>query len=123
MWEESVYIIPNGQQRSYVASDNLVSEKYKGLTPPDLIDIAMCNRIQYDGAKQTGVMFHMIGALSQYGKLGIICIGRTIAEAKKFYLKTIDVLDKECSSLINSAFCIFFYGSKLSFVLKTDNKS
>jgi hypothetical protein len=40
----------------------------KGLTPHDLIDIAMCNQILYDGAKQTGVMFHMIGALSEFGK-------------------------------------------------------
>ncbi len=96
-WQEGAYLMPNGQQRSYFASDNIVNEKYKGLTPHDLIDIAMCNGIQYDGAKQTGVMFHMIGALSQYGKLGMVCIGKNIAEAKEFYVKTIEVLDKECS--------------------------
>ena len=73
------------------------NEKYRGLTPHDLIDIAMCNQIQYDGARQTGVMFHMIGALSQYGKLGMVCIGKTLDEAKEFYQKTIDVLEKECS--------------------------
>ncbi len=98
-WHESVYTMPNGQQRSYFAMDNVVSEKYKGLTPHDLIDIAMCNGIQYNGARQTGVMFHMIGALSQYGKLGMVCIGKTIEEAKEFYAKTIEVLDKECNKL------------------------
>lgn len=95
-WEEGVYIMPNGQQRSYFASDNVVNENYKGLAPHDLIDIAMCNRLQYDGARQTGVMFHMIGALSQYGKLGMVCIGKTAREAKKYYTKTLEVLDKEC---------------------------
>ena len=98
-WREGVYTMPNGQQRSYFASDNVVSEKYKGLTPHDLIDIAMCNGILYDSARQTGVMFHMIGGLSQYGKLGMVCIGQTVDEAKEFYAKTINVLDKECDGV------------------------
>ena len=96
-WQQGLYRMPDGQTRSYIASDNVKNEKYRGLTPHDLIDIAMCNQIQYDGARQTGVMFHMIGALSQYGKLGMVCIGKTLEEAKEFYQKTIDVLEKECS--------------------------
>jgi PGM1 C-terminal domain len=95
-WENGVYIMPNGQTRCYFATDNVVSKKYIGLTPHDLIDIAMCNSIQYDSAKQSGVMFHMIGALSQYGKLGMVCIGETVEEARGYYVKTIGVLDKEC---------------------------
>ncbi len=96
-WQQGVYTMPDGQNRCYFASDNVVNEKYKGLTPHDLIDIAMCNHIQYDGAMQSGVMFHMIGALSQYGKLGMVCIGKTVEEAKEYYQKAIDVLDKECA--------------------------
>jgi len=96
-WQKGEFVMPNGQSRSYFASDNVVNEKYIGLTPHDLIDIATCNRLQYDGARQSGVMFHMIGALSQYGKLGMVCIGRTVEEAKEFYSKTLEVLDKESS--------------------------
>ena len=88
--------MPNGQTRCYFSSDNVVNERYKGLTPHDLIDIAMCNKIQYDGARQTGVMFHMIGAISQFGKLGLVCIGNTVEEAKEYYTKTIQALDQEC---------------------------
>lgn len=94
-WKQGIYQMPNGQTRCYFASDNVVSDKYRGLTPHDLIDIAMYNRIQYDSAKQTGVMFHMIGALSQYGKVGLVCIGRTPEEAKDYFNKTIEVLEKE----------------------------
>ncbi len=94
-WEQGIYQMPNGEQRSYFASDNVVNEKYKGLTPHDLIDIAMCNKIHYDSATQTGVMFHMIGALSQYGKLGMVCIGKNIEEANCFYTKTIGILEIE----------------------------
>ena len=98
-WREGVYTVPNGQQRSYFASDNVENEKYMGLTPHDLIDIAMCSKILYDSARQTGVMFHMIGGLSQYGKLGMVCIGETVDEAKEFYVNAINVLDKECNRL------------------------
>ena len=94
-WHQGRYQMPNGQTRCYFASDNVVNEKYKGLCPQDLIDIAHCNRIQYDGATQCGVTFHMIGALSQYGKLGMVCIGRTIAEAQAYFAKTIEILDQE----------------------------
>jgi len=96
-WQQGEYIMPDGQTRCYYASDNVVSEKYRGLTPYDLIDIAVCNHIQYDGARQSGVMFHMIGALSQYGKLGMVCIGRNAEEARDYYRKTIAVLEMECA--------------------------
>jgi len=94
--EDGIYIMPNGQTRCYFATDNVVNEKYKGLTPHDLIDISMCNGILYDSSKQTGVMFHMIGALSQHGKLGMLCIAETTEEAHGLYVKTIGVLDREC---------------------------
>lgn len=98
-WKKGTYITLNNQERCYFASDNVVNEKYIGLTPHDLIDIAMCNTLLYDVSKQTGVVFHMIGALSQYGKLGMVCIGNTIEEAKGFYDKTVMVLNKECGVL------------------------
>ncbi len=50
----------------------------------------------YDGAAQEGVMFHLVGALSQYGKLGLVCIGDTPQKAKEYYDKVIYVLDNEC---------------------------
>ncbi|MEP7109240.1 MAG: peptide ligase PGM1-related protein [Ferruginibacter sp.] len=89
---------PNKQPRYYFASDNLQSDAYKGLAPQDLIDIAMYHGLHFDGATQKGVMFHMIGALSQFGKMGIVCIGTSPEEAYEFYIKTIEVLDGETAS-------------------------
>ena len=37
----------------------------------------------------------MIGALSQYGKMGIVCIGETPEEAYAYFGKTVLVLDRE----------------------------
>jgi len=82
--------------RYYFTSDNVKSDKYIGLTPHDLIDISMMNDLHFDGTVQEGVMFHLIGALSQYGKLGVVCVGSTPERAKEFYAKVIEVLDNEC---------------------------
>jgi len=93
--EKGLYYTANGQVRYYFCSDNLKSDAYKGLTPHDLIDIAMVNDLHYDGTQQEGVMFHLIGALSQFGKLGVICIGSSAERAKMFYDRIVAVLDKE----------------------------
>ena len=88
----------NNQTRYYFASDNLQRDTYKGLTPKDLIDIAMFHGLHFDGASQKGVMFHMIGALSQFGKIGIVCIGDSPEEAHNFYTKTVAVFDAETAA-------------------------
>jgi hypothetical protein len=91
------YHTANGNKRFYFASDNVVSDAYKGLTPDDLLDIAMFHDVMYDGATQEGSMFHLVGALSEYGKLGLVCVGSSPERAKAFYDRTIAVLDLECS--------------------------
>jgi len=96
--EKGEYLTASGNKRFYFSTDNVCKECYKGLTPPDLIDIAMFHSLMYDGASQQGVMFHLIGALSQYGKLGLVCIGDTEQKAKEYYDKVIYVLDNECEN-------------------------
>jgi len=93
--ETGEYLMQNGRPRFYFSSDNLVDESFKGLTPHDLIDIAMDNEIMFNGATQEGVMFHLIGALSQFGKLGVVCIANSPKKAIAYYQKTVEVLKKE----------------------------
>lgn len=93
--ETGLFETPSKQSRYYFASDNLQHEAYKGLTPKDLIDIVMFHGLHFDGASQKGVMFHMIGALSQFGKIGIVCIGASPEEAYALYTKTVAVFDAE----------------------------
>ncbi|MEI9911042.1 MAG: peptide ligase PGM1-related protein [Bacteroidota bacterium] len=81
------YLTASGNKRFYFASDNVSHEKYKGLTPQDLMDIAMFHELMYNGAAQQGVMFHLVGALSEHGKLGLVCIGDTPEKAKEYYDK------------------------------------
>ncbi|SIT03540.1 hypothetical protein SAMN05421759_11148 [Roseivivax lentus] len=84
-----------GQPCHYYASDNLVSPSYRGLLPEDLIDIAVENGLHFHGAKQTGVVFHLIGSLSEFGKLGVICVSGSREEAAQLYQETLAVLDRE----------------------------
>ena len=41
-----------------------------------------------------GVLFFMIGALSQYGKLGVTAIGNSHEEAERLYRSTAAILDR-----------------------------
>ncbi|MGJ5222037.1 peptide ligase PGM1-related protein, partial [Bradyrhizobium oligotrophicum] len=87
------FLTPAGQPRCYYASDNLESEAYRGLTPDDLVDIAVVNGLHFHAAAGEGVAFHLIGALSEFGKLGVVCIGQTHDRAAEFYRRTVAVLD------------------------------
>jgi hypothetical protein len=88
---------PAGRSLYYLASDNLVSACYRGMTPRDLIDIAVEHELHFHGATQEGVVFHLIGALSEFGKLGVLCIGDTPTRARKLYNETVGALDRACA--------------------------
>jgi hypothetical protein len=92
------FYMQDHKERFYFSTDNLQRDCYKGLTPHDLIDIAMCNGLHYNAATEEGVVFHLISALSQYGKLGLVCIGKTQERANEFYNKVVEVLNRECDS-------------------------
>lgn len=96
--EQGKYFMHEQKERFYFATDNLQRDCYKGLTPHDLIDIAMCNGLHYNGATEEGVVFHLISALSQFGKLGLVCIGSTPERATGYYNKVVEVLNQECGS-------------------------
>jgi hypothetical protein len=89
------YFTPMGQPRYYYATDNIENPGYVGITPDDLIDIAVTHKLHFDAATQQGVVFHLIGAMSEHGKLGAVCIGESHARARKYYRDTLAVLDHE----------------------------
>ncbi len=93
--ETGVYLTPTGQPRYYYASDNLKSPDYLGLLPQDLIDIAVHRKLHFHTTSQQGVVFHLIGALSEFGKLGVICVADSIDSARDLYASTVRVLDDE----------------------------
>jgi len=93
--ETGEFRTPAGQSRCYYASDNLEADRYRGLTPDDLVDIAVANGLHFHAASGEGVAFHLIGALSEFGKLGVVCIGQNHERADALYRSTMDILDRE----------------------------
>lgn len=93
-----LYQHPSGGTLAYYASDNVVNPLYRGFTPADLTDIAINHGLHFNSATQQGVVFHLIGALSEFGKLGVLCISDTAENAWQLYRDTVDVLDREAEA-------------------------
>jgi len=93
--DTGLYLTPTGRERYYYASDNLCSDDYRGFTPADLIDIAVEHGLHFHGGTQRGVVFHLVGALSEYGKLGVVCIADNPISARTLYDDTVEVLNFE----------------------------
>ncbi len=89
------YLTPTGNPCYYYASDNLQHPAYRGLAPEDLLDISAFHGLHFDGSSQQGVVFHLIGALSEYGKIGVVCIGDRPRRARELYRDTVNVLNRE----------------------------
>ncbi len=95
--ETGLFVTPSGHPKYYRSTDNLSAPRYKGLLPEDLIEVVTANGLHYSPMTETGVLFHMIGALSQFGKMGLTVIGNSREESEDLYADTLNVLDRETS--------------------------
>jgi len=90
-----IFTAPNGQQKFFVASDHVESPKYRTLTPDDLFDIVVRHNLHFNQTRQTGVVFHMMSALGELGRMGLTAVGNSHEEARATYDRAIAVLDEE----------------------------
>jgi len=88
---------PSGLAKYYRSTDNLQSQRYRGLLPEDLMEILTDNQLHYGHRTETGVLFHLMGALSEYGKVGLTAIGNSREEAEALYDRTVAILDREAA--------------------------
>jgi len=93
--ETGLFHSPSGTVKYYRATDNLKSDSYRGLLPEDLIEILTLNRLHYSHNTESGVLFHLIGALSEFGKLGMTAIANSYGEVDDLYQRTLSILDRE----------------------------
>jgi hypothetical protein len=87
-------LLAGGRAKSYLATDNHVSEHLLGTSPGKVL--AELERRGLLFAPQpgpaTGVVLHMLGALPRLGKVGFTCIGDSPEEAAALYQRTVDAL-------------------------------
>lgn len=92
-----------GRAKYYIATDNLQREHYRGLLPNDLMDIIALHRLHFDSSTETGSVFHLMGCLSEFGKLGLTSIGNSMQQAEDMYNRLTRALDEETRSPTDEA--------------------
>ena len=98
--ESATFTPPSGRSKCFVATDHLESELYRGLLPQDVFDIMVRHGLHFNQTRQTGIVLHMLTALSERGRLGLTAVGETQAEADEIYQRAVDVLDREAETAI-----------------------
>jgi hypothetical protein len=92
---DGLFYAPSGKPKYYFATDTLQSDRYIGLRPSDLMEITVYHGLHFHGPTERGVVFHLIGALSEFGKIGLVCIGDNPQQCQFLYKQTLQVLDEE----------------------------
>jgi hypothetical protein len=90
-----IFTAPSGREKHLVATDHLESELLHGLSIHDLFDVAVRHRLHFDPARQVGVVFHMLSALTELGRTGMTAVGDTPEQADATYRRAERVLAEE----------------------------
>lgn len=86
-------LLAGGKPVCYVASDNIKSARYVGITPRRALAALEASGLGYDDRTKSGATLHMVGALPRYGKLGATCLAGSVEEAAAMYDDVVGVLD------------------------------
>ena len=79
------FVTPGGEERHLVATDHFEDHSLRGLRVEDLFDLLARTGLSFDQARQTGVIFHMLSALTTFGRVGMTAIGHTPTAAQELY--------------------------------------
>ena len=93
--DTAIFLTPAGHEKHFVADDHLESPAYRALSPDDLFDIAVRHGLHFDQTREVGVVFNMLASLAENGRIGLVAIGNSAAEADALYRRTQSVLDEE----------------------------
>lgn len=86
-------LLVEGSPRAYVATDNLKSDAYKAIGVARLLDELHERGLAFDRSSRTGVTVHLLGAMTDHGKLGATCIAPSIDAAEDLYADLVATLD------------------------------
>lgn len=92
--EETGHLIADGRPKFYVATDNLKSERYEGMSSSELISRLDSAGLSFDPGSKTGAVLHLFGALRRYGKLGVTCIADSREAAQSLFEHVVAEIDE-----------------------------
>ena len=83
------YASDDATSKCYVSSDNITDPALKRLLPQDLYELITARPdLHWHSTRQTGVVFHMIGRMSEFGMIGITAIHNSIEDAQELFEET-----------------------------------
>jgi hypothetical protein len=94
------FTAPSGKQKFFVASDHVESPAYRALTADDLFDLAVRSGLHFDQSRQTGIVFHMMSALGEYGRTGLTAVEESPEQAYALYERAVATLDEEAQAAL-----------------------
>jgi len=94
----AVFTAPSSRPKCFVATDHLESDAYRTLTPDDVFDVMVRHKLHFNQSSQTGIVLHMLSALSERGRLGLTAVGESQPEADRLYQQAVEVLDAEAAA-------------------------
>jgi hypothetical protein len=92
--QSGAFLTPSGAPKSYRSNDALRAERYRGLLPEDLVDLVAAHGLRFDPLSEAGILFHVIGGLTERGSIGLTAVGSDRAEADRHYQRAVRVLDE-----------------------------
>ena len=98
--ESATFLNPSGDPKFVVATDHLESEELKGLMHVDLFDVIVRRGLHFDQARQRGVVFHMMSALTELGRIGMTAVGDSPEAADQIYHQAREALLEEGRSAL-----------------------
>jgi hypothetical protein len=101
--ERGLFLTPAGTPKYLVATDHLEHPALRALTIDDLFDLVTTQRLHFDHARATGVVFHMFSALTEEGRLGLTAVADTPEAARSMYDRAGDLIVREGERALNQA--------------------
>jgi PGM1 C-terminal domain len=83
--EQGRFLTPAGKERHLVATDHFQDPILRGLRVEDLFDLLARSGLHFDQARETGVVFHMMSALTTFGRVGMTAISETPESTQALY--------------------------------------
>lgn len=100
--ESNRFRTPSGDSKCFMASDHVESARYRAFAAEDVFDIAVRRGLHFDQTLERGVVFHMLAALGESGRMGLTAVGNDPDDAEALYQETLAVLDEEAEAALMS---------------------
>ncbi len=99
-WERNEFHTAQGKVKHYFASDHLEAARYRALDHEAVFDLAVRRGLHFDQTSHTGVVFHMMRALGDRGRIGLTAIGDTPEQARALYDRTVEAFDDVAARIL-----------------------